>query len=131
MSDKINTLKNMADTVEEVSYMREFSIDEIEERKTQLAANCVKQQNLKDELDDIKAEYKAEMKPVAEEISRLTHDLRTKREAITEKCFVEFDQDAKVAKCYSPTTGELVYTRPLNPSEMQGNLFSIKEAVNS
>ena len=57
MSDKINTLKNMADTVEEVSYMREFSIDEIEEKKTQLAANCVKQQKLKDELDDIKADF--------------------------------------------------------------------------
>ena len=118
-------LEANCDKVEEHGYMRRFSPDEIDEKKTMLAEISIKIHELEQEKKRVMAEFKAEMKePKEQKISFLT-DLKQKAEMVNELCYKFIYQEEKMAAYYSKD-GELISSRPLFPEEKQGTIFQMQ-----
>jgi hypothetical protein len=109
----------MADKIEPFSYMKAFSENELETMKNELVKNSIFLKTEEDDFEVIRAEYKERIKPVKKETGSLIRSLHEKAQVVTEDCFVEYDHDTNTAKYFSPSTGDLVYTRPLYANEMQ------------
>lgn len=116
-------LENSADSVEDLSYTKPFMPDEIRVFKDELSTAMILFDQLDEELDKIKDEYKSKMKPLKDETKILLTNIRNKASFITAKCykFIEGNEAG-----YYNADGELVYQRPLLPGESQKTIFSIK-----
>ena len=119
---KIEKAKELADKIEKHSYMKSFTQDELSEMKDNLTDESIELRTLKNELKEISKTYKEKMKPIKNAISGLLDNLHQKAQMITEDCFVELEHYSGKANYYSPSSGELVYSRPLVASEMQKTL---------
>lgn len=117
-------LEANCDKVEEHGYMRRFSSDEIDERKTLLAEISIQINDLEQRKKEIMAEFKAELQSPKEEKTQLLTDLKQKAEMVTELCYKFIYHEEKMAAYYSKD-GELVSSRPLFPDERQGTIFQI------
>jgi len=117
-------LESIADRVEKYSYMRQFTPDELEDMRVQLADKSIELKGYREELKKLSESVKVKMKPVDSEVNRLLNNLHMKAESITEDCFVELDQDTGAAIYYSKESGEEVGRRALFANERQTTIFT-------
>ena len=117
--EKLNAL---ADKYEEFSYVRQFTAEELAERKDDLVQTTFDVDAKDQELKDFKANIKAEKEPLLQEIATLKREIKLKGEEMKEKCIVQFNHETNEAEYYSPSTAELVYSRPLMASERQASI---------
>jgi hypothetical protein len=122
--NRVEELKNIADRVEKYSYLRQFTPDELEEMRVDLAEKSIELKGHKEELKAVKEEFKIKMKPIETVVNDLLNNLHLKAESITGECLVELDQTLGVAIYYSQETGEEVGRRPLFANERQTTIFS-------
>jgi len=127
--DRIATLEDSADKVENFSYTKPFTPEQIIVFKDELSTAMIELRGIEDEFKDVKESFKARMKPLKDETKALLTDIKNKAEFITEKCFV-FIEGNEVG--YYNSEGDLVYQRPLLPGEKQKTVFSVlREGTNS
>lgn len=117
-------ISDSADAIENMGYTRRFSAEELNQRKEALA-------NYSIEINDIEEEKKEAMKNFAERLKfptkqkkLLLKQIKESAEFVTEDCAKYIDQEARIVGYYN-RLGELVYTRPIMPQEMQKTTFSI------
>jgi hypothetical protein len=126
--ERIETLENSADRVEEFSYTKPFTPEQIVVFKDELSTTMISLKQIEDEFESIKDEFKARMKPLKEDIKIHLINIMNKAEFVHERCFVMFENDEAG---YYNQAGELVYRRPLLPGEKQKSIFSItKDGTN-
>jgi len=127
--ERLETLENSADKIEDFSYTKPFTPDQIRVFKDDLSTSMIDLNSLEDELQGIKDQYKAKMKPLKQETRTLLTNIKNKSEFVNEKCFIMIDgNDAG----YYNADGELIYQRPLLPGEKQKTIFSVlKEGTNN
>jgi hypothetical protein len=116
-------LENSADAVEDLGYTKPFKPEEIIVFKDDLSTTMIEYDILDGELDKIKDEYKAKMKPLKEETKELLTNIKNKAKFLNEKCY-KFIEGQEAG--YYNADGELVYQRPLLPGEAQKTIFSVK-----
>lgn len=129
--ERIETLESSADKVENFSYTKPFTPDQIVVFKDELSTTMIDLNIIEDEFKAIKDEYKSKMKPLKEETKILLTEIKNKAEFITERCFVMIEGN-EVG--YYNANGDLVYQRPLLPGEKQKTVFSVlreKEGTNN
>ena len=121
-------LENSADRIEEFSYTKPFTPDQIGVFKDELSSAMIDLNLLEDELAGIKDQYKAKMKPLKQQTRTLLTNIKNKSEFVNEKCYVI--QEGNEAGYYN-SDGVLVYQRPLLPGEKQKSIFSVlKDGTN-
>lgn len=117
-------LEDNCDKIEEVGYMKPFTPDQLLDMKDKLS-------NVSIEINDIECEkkaqneiFKAQLKPLAEERSKLLGNIRNKAEHVKGECFKFVDQEAGEVGYYSPE-GFLIESRPIRQEERQMTIHSI------
>ncbi|MCK9629487.1 MAG: hypothetical protein M0R37_12965 [Bacteroidales bacterium] len=123
--ETLQILQDNADSIEEVGYTRFFSEEELAEKKDLLADRSIELNNIDEEKSDVVAGYKAKMRPIREDISKLLTDIKQKSEYVNDKCYKFVDQETREVGYYDKN-GNLVQTRRAKPEELQGNIFKMK-----
>jgi hypothetical protein len=120
--ERMETLMNSADKVEDFSYTKPFTKDQILVFKDDLSTRMIELASIEDDFKTIKDQFKARMKPLKEDTKILLTNIKNKAEFVTEKCFLMIEGNEAG---YYNANGELVYQRPLLPGEAQKTVFSI------
>jgi hypothetical protein len=121
--EREETLANSADKIENFSYTKPFTPEQIVVFKDDLSTRMIEYNVLEDELNTIKDSFKEKMKPLKDETKLLLTNIRNKAEFVSEKCFIMIEGN-EVG--YYNAEGELVYQRPILPGEKQKTIFSIQ-----
>lgn len=119
--------KDLADKIENFSYMRKFSPEEISEMKDTLTSKVIEVKRLESELKAYNDSIKQQMKPEKESINTLAVNLKNKAKLVTESCYVEFDRESGIAYIYN-TDGEQVGHRAMTIEERDQFTIKFKKA---
>lgn len=123
--DRWQFLQDNADAVEEIGYTHRFTPDELSQKKELLAETSIKINDIEIEKKEVADGYKEQLKPLNEEKQTLLENIKKGTEYIPHaECVKILDHDEKMAGYYNKL-GELVYSRPIMPQEMQKTIFNI------
>lgn len=118
-------LQDNADAVEEIGYTHRFTPDELAQKKESLAETSIKINDIEVEKKEVMDGYKEQLKPLNEEKQVLLENIKKGSEyRAHEECVKMLDHEEKMAGYYNKL-GELVYSRPIMPQEMQKTIFNI------
>lgn len=121
--ERLRSLKENADKVEVFNYSRELSNGEIQELQSHLSQDMITVDKSEQVLKVAKEIFKAETKPVRQQIAKNLQMIRTRVEEVKEDVFLLKDiEEGKMG--YYSKDGILVFERNLTPDEMQ---YSIQE----
>ena len=95
------------------------------QKKELLAEASIKINDIEEEKKEALSDFKDRLKPLTEEKAELLENIKTGSKFIpSEKCVKILYHEEKMAGYYNQL-GELVYSRPIMPQEMQKTVFSI------
>lgn len=118
-------LQDNADEVEEIGYTHRFTPVELAQKKESLAEVSIQLNDIELEKKEAMENFKERMKPLNEEKQQLLDHIKKGSEfRRDEKCAKILFHEEKMAGFYNKL-GELVYSRPIMPQEMQKTMFSI------
>lgn len=115
-------LEANCEAVEEVSYTRRFSADEMNAHRVMFSNISEKIEDLNQEKKDYLSNLKETMKPLLIQRREILSSIKSKSEQVSESCYKMIDREAKEVGFYNGS-GELVYSRPILPDEMQTTIF--------
>lgn len=123
---RVNALDANSDAIEEITYTRRFSPDELADMRSRLADNSIEESDIearkKEEID----RFKDQLKPIQKAKTTLLSKLKTKTEQVTESCYKMINREERLVGYYN-SDGELVSARPLNALEMQKTIFEVSK----
>ena len=123
--DRWQVISDSADSVEGIGYTHRFTPDELAQKKESLAETSIKINDIEVEKKEVADGYKERLKPLNEEKQKLLENIKSGTEYIAhEECAKILDHEERMAGYYNKL-GELVYSRPIMPQEMQKTIFSI------
>jgi len=123
-------LQDNADAIEEIGYTHRFTPDELSQKKEMLAETSIKINDIEEDKKDAMMDFKERLKPLNEDKLELLSNIKEGAEyRVNEECAKIIDHDSRLAGFYNKL-GELVYSRPIMPQEMQKTIFNIKTATN-
>lgn len=129
-SQRWEFLKDNADAVEKIGYMHRFSPEELAQKKELLSEACIKINDIEAEKKEAMDEFKKRLKPYSEEKSQLLKNIKNGSEYIDNaECVKILYHEEKMAGFYNKL-GELVYSRPIMPQEMQKTIFTLNTGTN-
>ena len=121
-------LKSHAYSVEDMVYSRTLTEEEMGKIKEEYVQNNIKHHSFKEQLDQIKDDYKQKMKPLEMLGKEKLVQLKNKKIDEEGEVFGIDDQEQKIMY-YLNKYGEVISSRPLLPSERQLSMVS-EAAVN-
>jgi hypothetical protein len=121
--ERQETLENSADKIEEFSYTKPFTPDEIRLFKDDLSTNMIELNAIEDEFKVVKDQFKGQMKPIKEQTKVLLTNIKNKAAFVKERCFIMIEGNEAG---YYNADGVLVYQRPILQGEQQKTIFSVK-----
>ena len=116
-------LKDNCDDIQEVSYSKSFSPEELAKQREDLTDAAIKLADIEDERKEANAHYKEMMKPLQQKKAMAIENLKKKAMTVTEDCFKFFDEESKMIGFYNKQ-GDLVSSRPAFPDELQKTIFA-------
>lgn len=118
-------LQDNADAVEKIGYTHRFTPEELAQKKETLAEVSITINDIEIEKKEAMDEFKERLKPLNEEKQELLDHIKRGSEFVeNEECVKILYHEEKMAGFYNKL-GELVYSRPIMPQEMQKTVFSI------
>ncbi len=122
--ERLMVLQEQASKVEQTTYQKTLSADELAARREDLADDCIKLNQFEDELKEIKDGFKDKMDPLkAANKLRLT-EIKTKQSTVDGTLYHVANHDSGMMETYD-NEGLLVSSRRLRPEEKQGTIFSL------
>lgn len=103
VEQRAQILRDSCDEVVEKSYLSKFSQEETNELRANLVEVQIQMQELTENFDVVKADFKGKMKPLQERIGKMLDDLRKGGEYIKGECYKFIDQDEGRVGYYTPT----------------------------
>lgn len=129
-SQRWGFLMDNADAIEKIGYMHRFTPEEMAQKKELLSEACIKINDIEAEKKDAMDEFKERLKPYNEEKNQLLHEIKNGSEYISDaECAKILFHEEKMAGFYNKL-GELVYSRPIMPQEMQKTIFNLNTGTN-
>lgn len=124
-------LKDNADSVEFIGYTHRFTPEQLAQKKESLAEVSIKINDIETDKKEVLDDFKEKLKPLNEDKMTLLDNIKKGSEYIENKeCVKILYHEEKMAGFYN-NLGELVYTRPIMPQEMQKTIFAdIRTAAN-
>jgi hypothetical protein len=127
---RVEQLEANADSIEEVGYMRNFTNEELDEFKEELADNSIKINDIEIEKKEAMAGYKKQIDPLQEVVKTNLKRIKEKSEFVKEPCY-KFTYPLEGMVGFYNSRGELVSSRPLRGDERQGRIFPLKTGTNN
>lgn len=115
---RLQILQDNCVAIEKITYPHQFSEEEMEAKKTNLANLDIEMSELDAEKKVVQDRIKEKMKPIAKRRVELIKDIKRKYEDVTDECYKFLDRETRTA-CYYNGNGDLVRERPLEAKEMQ------------
>ena len=123
--DRWQFLMDNADAVEEIGYTHRFTPEELAQKKESLAEVSIRINDIETEKKEAMDEFKERLKPLNEEKQELLDHIKKGSEFRSdEECAKILYHEERMAGFYNKL-GELVYSRPIMPQEMQKTIFNI------
>lgn len=109
-------------------FRKPLSEEELQAEEKSFVADNIQLSKLKDDLEDVKEEFKAKIKPVEKALSMQLDTLKTRSKEVEEEIYLIDDQDAGTMGYYDKT-GRLIDWRRLLPDERQMSIHKEAAAV--
>ena len=123
--DRWQFLQDNADSVERIGYTHRFTPEELAQKRESLAETSIKINDIEIEKKEVMESFKADLKPLNEQKKELLDNIKKGSEyRENEECVKILDHEERMAGYYNKL-GELVYSRPIMPQEMQKTIFNI------
>lgn len=122
-------LEDNADKVEETSYYRPLTEDDLHDRREVLADNSIKISELTDEKKAMTDEFKGKMNPLINANKKLLKDIKSRQEEVDGILYHVRNYDSGFMETYDDS-GAIVATRKLRPNEKQNTIFNIAAKAN-
>lgn len=122
--ERIQNLQAMAHSIEETTYYKQLTAEELEIRQEQFVSHTLKINELEGKKKAFVLSVTNEQKPLKAESGALLQTLKTKTEEIDGVIYHIDDQDAGMMNTYDEE-GILLSSRRLRPDEKQSSIFSI------
>lgn len=121
--ERLNSLQNTADKVDEKRYYKKLSAEEISSRRKDFTDKSLTVSDLEEQKKETINSFKNQITPIKDEVKHLGTEIRTGYAQHYGKLFGFIDQNTKMVYFYSES-GELIETetRPANQDEL--GLFS-------
>ena len=126
--ERLRVLRDTADKMEETSYERELSPDELDAKREKFVDNSIKISSLEDELNEKKTEFKNKIDPVKLENKTLQYEVKTKKTKVKGTLFHLANHEDGMMETYDHS-GEMIGSRRLRPDERQARLYIPPKAV--
>lgn len=120
--DRIAELRDTADKIEQTSYYRALTPEELDVKREELSEAAIILSDIQQEMKRATAEFKERMKPVKESLSCLIGEVKTKQAECEGIVYHLANHETGMMESYDDK-GELIGTRRLRPEEKQQNLF--------
>jgi hypothetical protein len=120
--ERLRALKDHCDSVEERTYFRSLTQNELDIKREQFVENAIEISKLEDSLNEIKKSVKAQMDPIKDVNKGLQQELKTRQQEVRGNLFHLADHENKMMEVYDEA-GYLVSSRRLRPEENQTKLF--------
>ncbi|AMD85099.1 hypothetical protein SAMN05444369_101311 [Capnocytophaga haemolytica] len=117
-SERVRLLRDNAVKMEELSYPKTLSSEQLSEMKDELAKQDISLQKLEDEKKEVTADYAQRIKVAKAERNVVLHSIRTGVQEVTETVYLIDDQDERKMYVYNED-GDLISSRPLKQEERQ------------
>lgn len=118
-------LQDNADAVEKIGYTHRFTPEELAQKKETLAEVSITINDVEMEKKQAMEDFKERLKPLIEAKHELLDHIKRGSEFVeNEECVKILYHEEKMAGYYN-RLGELVYSRPIMPQEMQKTIFNI------
>lgn len=117
-------LESNADAVEELSYTRSLTQEELDAIKESICEATAEIANLEEQKKEAMAEYNKDIAAYKEIRKDKLEKWQHKAEYIKGTCYKVLDHESKQAGYYDDD-GNLVFQRPMQKQEMQKTIFSI------
>jgi len=127
--ERLMILQENAAKVEQTTYQKVLTPDELAARREDLADDCIKLNQFEDELKEVKDDFKTKMDPLkAANKTRLT-EIKTKQTTVDGTLYHLANHDDGMMETYDGE-GLLISSRRLRPEEKQGSIFNLAKAAN-
>lgn len=125
--ERLMIMQENAAKIEQTTYQKVLTPDELAARREDLADNCIKLNEKEDDLNEIKSDFKAVMDPLKKTNKILLTEIKTKQSTIDGTLFHMANYDDGMMETYD-NEGMLISSRRLRPEEKQQNIFSLAKA---
>lgn len=119
---RIQFLKDNCDKVEKKTYMRQFTREEILQKKEELSEVSISISDIEDEKKETLKEIKERLDPLAEQKKTLLTNIKQKAEEVKDECFKFIDQEERMVGYYN-NEGDLIEQRPAFADELLWTIF--------
>lgn len=117
-------IRDNCDKVETKGYMRQYSKDELQQRKERLANLSIEIAEINAEKKSANRDFKLQLDPLKEEHSEVVSQIKAKAEYVIEECYKFVDQEAREAGYYNKA-GDCIEIRPATADELQTTIFQV------
>ena len=118
LEERAQFLEDNCDAVEDVTYSRAFSPEELALKREQLTDSSIKIADIEEEKKAVMDEFKERLKSLNKTKGEAIKALRDKSQTVTEKCYKFLDEETKMV-CFYNKEGNLVSSRPAFQKELQ------------
>lgn len=116
--ERLNALRNNADKIEQTTYAKELTDEELDAKREEFVDNSIAVSKLEDELAEKKKEFKNKIEPLKLINRGLQQEVKTKKKEVKGQLFHMANHVDSMMETYDET-GELVSSRRLRPDEKQ------------
>ena len=126
-SERWTFLSDNADSVEKIGYMHRFTPEELSQKKESLAEVSISINEIEEEKKEVMNDFKERLKPLTDQKAELLDNIKLGSEYVAnEECAKIIYHEEKMVGYYNKL-GELVYSRPMMPQEMQKTIFTLSK----
>ena len=126
--ERIQVLKNNADLIEETTYEKDLTQEELDAKREEFVDNSIKVSTFEDEFNEEKAKFKRKIDPLKMHNKILQQEVKTKKQKVKGVLFHMANHDTGYMETYEDT-GEMIASRRLRPDEKQARLYIPPKAV--
>lgn len=123
LEEREQFLRNTCDGLEEISYSRLFTPEELAKQREVLTEASIALVDIETAKKEAMAGFKKQAKPYEEQKAKAIENLNTKSETVFETCYKYIDEETKMVGFYN-AEGNLVSSRPAFQDEMQKTVFA-------
>ena len=124
LKDRRDNLQAMAHSVEETTYYKQLTPEELEAKQDKFIENTMKINEIETKKKSFVESAKKEQKPLTVENGELLQSLQTKSEKVEGILYHIDDQDSGMMNSYDED-GNFISSRRLRPDEKQSSIFKI------
>lgn len=115
-------LKDNADSVVNKTYMRQFTPEELQTRKEELANNSITINDIEQEKKMVMDSYKEKLKPLQDKQQTLIEDIRKKAELVSGVCYCFVSEEERMTYIINED-GDCIEAHPCTAEELQKTVF--------